>query len=1349
MLELLVDLLSIGNNIEIECLGGQKIVGQILKMSDLAIVIKSSMGLKSIADSQIVGIQQIECDSDEAGGMSSSSIDNEENSSRQSDAAPTAYTDGCVVHTQTNQTTCVNNEVIDYENIKPGMIIPLDKLKKIDPSILSGRINSTISKKKMRTLGRDFSVLEPLVKDEHEIENEKYIPATGEVKTIFAGRGFGFIIDGISGKDVYFNVRDIVGDDTHIDSQTAVVYTLVDVIQGPKAVAIHKPGKVSDFIALIERLKNKGENKSAYFVTQQIVREYPNNYAGFTYAKELSRYNSSPSQQRAYSTNYKIAKKYSLEKKYDKAIEFFYKALEDNVKIETTIKDLAMLYASLCKGEDNVRNEEYRTQGIIFMSNWVCKLSRTVSNLQFLENFYYSVRDFENFFTIVNELVREPTIYRDKTKYCMLLNKKAAAFIRLRRPDDASDCIEESLCVCAGNLGALKLKGILEEDVPGAEDIDTLVAASRFDSLTAGLSLFIEQTLDSYEEYAGVPAKYVEVGQFEEATLKGVQSLVDKASGRSRERAKYLLCEGKLTRILDLENVARLRFVMFRYCSDMAKNSISDYSPNDVARFYFNEAFSLEQDYHKTHQQFAYYLLTLCYSNTDLLQKMSQGISVDKALSAVFDSDIPDPLVWDTVLYAFLYNSEITAYIVSKLYSNVGYRQRACAALKSFGVDITTDVTKENFASAWEKAREKRLNDYKKSITSINALSNCTSIEEIERLLSTNLREEKKNWMCALDKKRIANICNEIAGSISAYIKTTGFRNKESNYNNARGQITQVLDDIKICPTKISYEAILPLMRKSMELLNESFDEVVKQSTPNISVRLMSLAGNVVNEDSVVSLQIEVSNHRDSSPIREVSVKIKDSDGVKYIQEDNTSYNPIDGGESQIFKLQVKVSEKVISNRATDLFAICSYKNGNSINEKTELLSLRLYSPSDFKAIDNPYSPIADGGPVPLDSNMFFGRETFISNLVDAIIKSPSKQIIIYGQKRCGKSSVLLHLKKSLQETGKTLCVSFSLGDIINNLTESSFYYKILRSIKDELDYIEFDESSDVPNFVIPGFTDFKDEDPENPLNTFTKYMVLFKLLCKKTPGWENRNLVIMIDEFTYLYTEIKHGHISESIMKQWKAVTQNDRAQFSVVLVGQDVVPSFKKEDYARNAFGVIQDIRLTYLQEEPARRLIETPILDENGHSRYIGKAVDRILEYTSRNPYYIQIFCSRLVDYMNQNMSITVTEADVNDVAKSFVAGEHSLEEDKFDNLIRAGETQDLQEIPEDEILCVLRQIALCTKNINYCNRSDIDVALAPQRVDEILKHLEDREVVEKKNENRYKIQVKLFQEWLLNH
>lgn len=240
-----------------------------------------------------------------------------------------------------------------------------------------------------------------------------------------------------------------------------------------------------------------------------------------------------------------------------------------------------------------------------------------------------------------------------------------------------------------------------------------------------------------------------------------------------------------------------------------------------------------------------------------------------------------------------------------------------------------------------------------------------------------------------------------------------------------------------------------------------------------------------------------------------------------------------------------------------------------------------------------------------------------------------------------------------------------------------------------------------------------------------------------------------MIDEFTYLYTGIKSGRISDSIMKQWKAITQNPKTQFSVVLVGQDVIPSFKKEDYARNAFGVIQDIRLTYLDDSPARELIENPIRMQDGKSRYVGRAVDRIIDYTSRNPYYIQIFCARLVEYLNENKSIYITEADVNSVASSFITGEQALEDDKFDNLIRPGESEDLQEFKDEKVLAVLKQMAGLSNVIGFCRLQDLDILNNAELTERIIRNLDDREVIKRIGEDKYKIQVKLFQEWLLNH
>ena len=1254
--------------------------------------------------------------------------------------------------TEQQQPTSSPGALASKKEYRPGDKIDLCELEKMDPKGAQNRKNLFKSGEKLKTIGNGLEALGILVEDEHKEQNQKVVPANGEIKICYSDRNFGFIRDGRTNKDIYFSMSQIVDSNlkTPLLSHTPVVYSITNGEQGNKATCIHKPGKVRDLLNVAQVLIKEGELKQAIGIIEHILSEYPNNYAAgklrSELAKQIAPYYVNTKE---YSNSYSKAKKYHSDKQYDKAIEYYLKTIEKGQKLESAIKDLAMLYAFLYKTYENEsKGMVYREKAQQLITQYKEKLPDTTSTLYYLENFYYSIKDFDNCITVIDQLIDYREIYDDKNRLVLLLSKKAACLLRLNRIEESRDEIGHVLTYDSQNSSALKLLAIIENpESQQQEDIDSIISATSFNTLTSGLSTFIQQTIDSYDEYAGVPAKIMESRKFDEVTLKGIRNLIDSFNGRARERARYLLSEVKLMAIVEPDNVVRFRTEMAKYCNDMAKNHISDNSSMDIVRFYYNEAFALEEDYGRTSRQVSYYLLTYCYTYNKLINATTQDISVDYALGEVTKDEF-DIRIWDGILNMLLYNREISAKIISKLYSKPSLKSNAIKALTHFGItNISSNSSLDDFVAAWNNARENRLMDYKKALTSIKAIGSAHSLEELTSTLN-NLRNERKEWMSSLDVSRINNIINNIIPALENYIKSSGYRNKETNYNNAIGQIQQLADEISEGPTKLSYEGILPLIIQAKDTLDYSFDEVIKLSAPRITVKLLSSTPST-DSSNVVLLQISISNHKDSSPIREISVRIESSPEVLFIDEDNTLYNAIDGGDERIFKLKVRVSDKAIKDKATVIDTICKYKNSNTFEEVKSQLSLKLYSPDDFKPIPNPYAPVADGGPVPIDSKMFYGREDFISNVVDSIIKSPSKQIIIYGQKRCGKSSVMLHLKKNLMDTGKAFCVFFSIGEIINNLTEASFYHKILSSIKQELEILEFDGNSNVPPFDIPNLSAFKAEDEYNPLNTFTKYMILFKMLCRRTEGWEDKNLIVMIDEFTYLYTEIKRGHISPTIMKQWKAVTQNERAQFSVVLVGQDVVPSFKKEDYARNAFGVIQDIRLTYLQDGPARNLIEKPILDENGESRYIVNAISRIIEYTSRNPYYIQIFCSRLVDYMNSNKSINVTEADVNEIADSFINGDQALEEDKFDNLIRAGETEDLQEYPEDEILSILRQISVNSKNIGFCNRSDINVLDDKERENAILKNLVEREVLEIKGDNNYRIQVKLFQEWLLNH
>jgi len=245
-----------------------------------------------------------------------------------------------------------------------------------------------------------------------------------------------------------------------------------------------------------------------------------------------------------------------------------------------------------------------------------------------------------------------------------------------------------------------------------------------------------------------------------------------------------------------------------------------------------------------------------------------------------------------------------------------------------------------------------------------------------------------------------------------------------------------------------------------------------------------------------------------------------------------------------------------------------------------------------------------------------------------------------------------------------------------------------------------------------------------------------------KFEKWKNTRLVLMIDEFSYLYDQILHGRLPGEFMKNWKAILQE--GYFSAILAGQDVMPKFKQT--FRNEFGTTQDERITYLREEDARRLIDEPIRigGRHGESRYREKAIERILELTAGSPFYIQIFCNRLVEYMNRKRAPLVTDADVEQVKEELINGVNALSIDKFDNLINSGDTSK-DAITDKDALEVLKAIAINGRD-GYCHRSNI-TCKTESSVDAILEDLVKRDVIKRERRNYYQIRVGLFKEWLI--
>lgn len=1212
-----------------------------------------------------------------------------------------------------------------------------------------------------------------------EEELNDVVREMGEIQNV--GSQFGFIRDFKTNTRLWFAVSELIeADKTNYTRGEYVVYTKSKNYKGDTALCIHRPMTIKNLLIVVDNLAKNGKRMDANEVLTHIFSSHPNCQAAIEKQKEINRSHQFSTYKTAYSTGetslYVKAKKYSDSKNFDKAIEYYKKAIEADQKIESAIKDLGMLYIQLAKkAQTEMVASKYREEAKRLMENHRTSLDDTAGNLSYLENFYYAIKDFQNFKKIANTLLANADEELEGPRHVFLLNKLASVLIREKQIDQARSLLNKAIDLYPEGTGAMKLLEILDTASPHIdEEIESIISANEIEISSGRISPFIYATLEEYNEYAGVPPKAINKGKFTKDNLEVVRKLIEQFAekefaGRSSDRARYLLTEGKLMLELEPENTFRLRSVMARYCNDMAKIHTYSNSTSDVIRFFYSEAFALEEKYSATAPQAAYYLLSIVFDLEKLSKEFSKRPSVDYALGLVLDG-VVDMKVWNTIVTMFLYNREITANVLGKLYANSKYQKYSINALYEFGEKARIN-NQDDFKNAWIRVIDNRKNEYKQITRSIRSFENIDDIETMSISLQNDLGAVIKPWFVKLDVDRLQQVMSVVSSSILKYHEASGFRAKELNYHEIITSLTDFMKEILEEPTKLSYEAILPLLKEIRNLVDKSFEKFVESSEPSPTVVLLRTESAAI--DQIVPLQIEVSIDKDSSPINNVEIKILNANGIEMISsgENNPLRRSIEGGEKYIFKPIVKVSRQVMEQGAASIDVICEFSNGGTIKQNNSTLSLHLYNSTEYESIYNPYASVAESGPLDATSNMFYGHKDYISSIVSAIMDSASKQVIIYGQKRSGKSSVLNRVKQDLENAG-AFCVLFSMGKIVRKISEYSFYYKILKTIKDELVLLTMD-GKNVPEFSIPTKNEFIAEDEENPVETFSKYMQMFKFACRKTSGWENRRLVVMIDEFTYMYGAIKMNSISDTIMQQWKAVTQDPLTQFSAVLVGQDVVPAFKNEPYARNPFGVIEDLRLTYLDPADAKSLIINPIL-HNNESRYVGGAADLIMDYTACNPYYIQIFCASLVDYINEKKYKSITEADVTDVANRLTAGVYALDHAKFENLLNARETEndaesieDGSEIDEaimvyndDDVETVLRAIAKASENKPFANRSDIKTNLDPDVEDGIIKQLYSRDVIDQKekyqdeisHKEKYrfiKIKVRLYKEWLLKH
>ena len=267
-----------------------------------------------------------------------------------------------------------------------------------------------------------------------------------------------------------------------------------------------------------------------------------------------------------------------------------------------------------------------------------------------------------------------------------------------------------------------------------------------------------------------------------------------------------------------------------------------------------------------------------------------------------------------------------------------------------------------------------------------------------------------------------------------------------------------------------------------------------------------------------------------------------------------------------------------------------------------------------------PVNPYIAGSPV-TGIEMFFGREDVFSfvrrNLTGRHRDAP---IVLYGQRRTGKTSVLYQMHRHLDPRYR--CIFIDLHGL-NLKGVENLLWGLANSIRRGM---QRDHQLSV---AVPERAAFS-------LNPQAEFETTFLDAVWSALGEDH--LVLMIDEVVRLHEEVQAGRLEREVFDYLRHLMQHFERLNFVFSLGSGVEEM--KMDYAF-LFGVALYHRISFLEPAAARGLITDPV---QGCYQMMPDAVEKILQITTGHPYYTQLVCHCLFDRWLRAPKSQMTSDDV---------------------------------------------------------------------------------------------------------
>ena len=267
-------------------------------------------------------------------------------------------------------------------------------------------------------------------------------------------------------------------------------------------------------------------------------------------------------------------------------------------------------------------------------------------------------------------------------------------------------------------------------------------------------------------------------------------------------------------------------------------------------------------------------------------------------------------------------------------------------------------------------------------------------------------------------------------------------------------------------------------------------------------------------------------------------------------------------------------------------------------------------------------NPYVVGNPIRSQA-MFFGREDDFQYVARKLQGTPQGLVIVFcGERRTGKSSILYQIANG--RLGEAFVPVFIDMQEMFVRSDGEFFNRVARLIGESL-------SKQLGLSAPREASDFAAQ--PNPYDRFRDF------IGTALSQIGDRQMVWLVDEYELFETKVEDGKLSRDLLP-FLASLLDRHERLSLVFTGsrrlEDRDRRFWRDLLRRSLFR-----KVSYLTPNDARRLITEPVKDCVVYGRGV---VDAITRLTAGQPFYTQVLCQNIVDFLNEQKRHYVLRADV---------------------------------------------------------------------------------------------------------